>query len=262
MESSPSFGIFRTFGHEHTRMLLLRESSLAEKSRELAMLDKSDELGGPTTHWRLRGRFQDGRDTTRTDLEQSIEKELLAYDTLLLQFKKIKSLSAAPKRDHDSLFKWIFTNKPLGKGEGDWIFHHKDFASLVPPRRNFFEQTILRHLDGWPNTIFKGIFSTGKHLHQSKDPAVKFYCDARIKMFARLIVVFFAVLVLFIPVILFILTSMSRAWMAVIILAFVFIFSVMMSLLMDAGDKEMLVGTATYCAVLVTFLGNLQRDSC
>lgn len=79
MESSPSFGIFRTFGHEHTRMLLLRESSLAEKSRELAMLDKSDELGGPTTHWRLRGRFQDGRDTTRIDLEQSIEKELLAY---------------------------------------------------------------------------------------------------------------------------------------------------------------------------------------
>lgn len=48
--------------------------------------------------------------------------------------------------------------------------------------------------------------------------------------------------------------------MAVVVLAFVFIFSVMMSLLMDAGDKEMLVGTATYCAVLVTFLGNLQRN--
>lgn len=76
-------------------------------------------------------------------------------------------------------------------------------------------------------------------------------------MFARLMVVFFAVLVLFIPVILFLLTSMSRACMAVVVLAFVFIFSVMMSLLTDAGDKEVFVGTATYCAVLMTFLGQL-----
>ena len=88
---------------------------------------------------------------------------------------------------------------------------------------------------------------------------MRIWCDARVKMFGRLMVVFFAVLVLFTPVILFLLTSMSRACMAVVVLAFVFIFAVMMSLLMDAGDKEMLVGTATYCAVLVTFLGNLQR---
>ncbi len=77
-------------------------------------------------------------------------------------------------------------------------------------------------------------------------------------MIARLIAVFFAVLVLFIPVILFFLTPMSRAWMAVIVLAFVFMFSVMISLATDAGDNEIFIGTATYCAVLVTFLGNLQ----
>jgi len=77
-------------------------------------------------------------------------------------------------------------------------------------------------------------------------------------MIARLIVVFFAVLVLFIPVILFFLTPMSRAWMAVIVLAFVFLFSVMISLATDAGDNEIFIGTATYCAVLATFLGNLQ----
>lgn len=77
-------------------------------------------------------------------------------------------------------------------------------------------------------------------------------------MFARLIAVFFAVVVLFIPVILFFLAPMSRVWMTMVVLSFDFIFSVMISLLTDAGDKEIFIGTATYCAVLVTFLGNLQ----
>jgi hypothetical protein len=48
--------------------------------------------------------------------------------------------------------------------------------------------------------------------------------------------------------------------MAVVVLAFVFIFSGMVSLLADSvGVQEIFVGTATYCAVLVTFLGNLQN---
>jgi hypothetical protein len=46
--------------------------------------------------------------------------------------------------------------------------------------------------------------------------------------------------------------------MAVVVLSFVFVFSIMMSLLTDAGVQEVFVGTSTYCAVLVTFLGNLQ----
>ena len=48
--------------------------------------------------------------------------------------------------------------------------------------------------------------------------------------------------------------------MAVVVLTFDFIFSVMMSLLTEAGVQEIFVGTATYCAVLVTFLGNLQNS--
>ena len=84
---------------------------------------------------------------------------------------------------------------------------------------------------------------------------------ARIRIAARLLVVFIAVLVLFIPVILFLLTSMSRAWMAAVVLVFVFLFSGMISLLADAGVQEIFIGTATYCAVLVTFLGNLQSTT-
>jgi hypothetical protein len=87
---------------------------------------------------------------------------------------------------------------------------------------------------------------------------VEFFSTARISLFARLIAVFLAVVILFIPVILFLLVPMSKAWMAIVVLAFDFGFSVMVSLLTDAGIQEIFVGTATYCAVLVTFLGIQQ----
>jgi hypothetical protein len=88
---------------------------------------------------------------------------------------------------------------------------------------------------------------------------MEFWSIPRIAICARLVAVFFAVLVLFIPVILFLLTSMSKAWMAVVVLTFDFVFCVMISLLTDAGIQEIFIGTSTYCAVLVTFLGNLQK---
>lgn len=46
--------------------------------------------------------------------------------------------------------------------------------------------------------------------------------------------------------------------MSVVVLAFVLSFSAILSLVVEATFQEIFVGTATYCAVLVTFLGNLQ----
>jgi len=82
-----------------------------------------------------------------------------------------------------------------------------------------------------------------------------FFSGARINLVARLMAVFFAVSILFVPVILFLLVSMSKAWMAVVVLTFVFGFAIIVSSLTEAGIQEIFVGTATYCAVLVTFLG-------
>jgi hypothetical protein len=197
---------------------------------------------------------------------------------LLLNYQRLKLLDQTPPRDHDSVFKWLWKWQPLDSPEFAWINHPEDFVSLVPPRRNGFENFILRHLDNWPRsalrvllsspvqiskqtliTCSQSLFTPTAQLHQTQDAEVAFYSVSRITTIARLLVVFFAVLVLFIPVILFLLTSMNRGCMAVVVLAFCFIFSVMMGLLTPAADKEIFVGVATYCAVLVTFLGNLQR---
>lgn len=73
----------------------------------------------------------------------------------------------------------------------------------------------------------------------------------------------FAVLLLYVPVLVFDLVSMNRVCMAIVVLVFVFTFSTVLSLLPEASVMDIFVGSATYCAVLVTFLGNLQgADGC
>jgi fatty acid desaturase len=196
---------------------------------------------------------------------------------LLFNNHRLKSLDPTPQKDHDSVFKWIWANKPLDQHEYDWIFHHQDFVSLARPRRSSFETFIQEHLQARPKSLFKvclphlplhtdlrnanaisfqqKLFRIGKCQQNAQDSSIAFFSTARISLVARLMAVFFAVLILFIPVILFLLVSMNKAWMAVVILGFVFSFAIIVSLLTEAGIQEIFVGTATYCAVLVTFLG-------
>lgn len=179
MESSDSFGIYRKFGYCHARLLATHMSNITEMETELLNLDKEDEAGGEETNWRLKNRYhEEGLDTTKRELQQKMENELLAYgthlpllylvkqhlnassfamilDTLLEKFGVIKSMSRTPRRDHDSVFKWLWANKPLDDNEFDWIFHPEDFVSLIPPRQNHFESFILSHLDGGSDSCFK-----------------------------------------------------------------------------------------------------------
>lgn len=95
-------------------------------------------------------------------------------------------------------------------------------------------------------------------LNDPNDKSVQYYSADRVTFFARLCVVFFAVLILYAPVVLFLLASLDQLCMAVVILAFVFVFSIILSLLSEARVMDIFLGSATYCAVLLTFLGNLQ----
>lgn len=231
-------------------------ANITDLERQVHELDEADAAGGEATQWRLKNRYhEEGLDTTKKDLLKTLENELNEYDTLLFNNHRLKSLDPTPQRDHDSVFKWIWANKPLDQHEYDWIFHHQDFVSLARPRRSSFETFIQEHLQARPKSLFKKLFRIGKCQQNAQDSSIEFFSTARISLVARLMAVFFAVLILFIPVILFLLVSMSKAWMAIVILGFVFSFAIIVSLLTEAGIQEIFVGTATYCAVLVTFLG-------
>jgi hypothetical protein len=74
---------------------------------------------------------------------------------LLLNHHRLKSLDATPNSDHHSVFKWIWQNQPLDMGEYNWIFHPGDFVSMIPPRRNQFENSIERILHNFSNSPVK-----------------------------------------------------------------------------------------------------------
>ena len=64
-------------------------------------------------------------------------------------------MDKTPAKDHNSVFQWIWANKPLDDNEFDWIFYPEDFVSMVPPRQNRFEDFIRNHLDAQPKSYFK-----------------------------------------------------------------------------------------------------------
>jgi hypothetical protein len=82
MDSCDSFGIYRRFGNVHSRLLINHMSNITDMEKQLFELDKSDESGGPAAKWRLKTRYhQEGWDTTKMDLLEKLEKEVISYGT-------------------------------------------------------------------------------------------------------------------------------------------------------------------------------------
>lgn len=72
-------------------------------------------------------------------------------------------------------------------------------------------------------------------------------------------IAFLSTILLLIPVYIMIKIQLSLTQLATLVLAFSFIFAAALSALTDARWQDVFAATATYCAVLVVFLGNLQQ---
>lgn len=88
---------------------------------------------------------------------------------------------------------------------------------------------------------------------------IRYYSQGRLAFATKLLSVLLAVAVLLIPVFVLLWISLNRTWMTVTVLVSVMIFSTMLCLFTQIRIQEVLVGSAAYCAVLATFLGNLQQ---
>lgn len=92
LEGCDSFGIYRRFGYIHSRLLVAHQTKITHFEQQLRDLDQSDEAGGESTDWRLKGSLQKERwDTAKIDLLKELEKEILAYGTLFLYLIDISS---------------------------------------------------------------------------------------------------------------------------------------------------------------------------
>ena len=84
LESCDSFSIYRRFGQSHSRLLLTHQSNITDLEMQIQNLDKIDDEGGPDMQFRLKNRYhEEGFDTTKRDLEEKLEKEILAYGIVL-----------------------------------------------------------------------------------------------------------------------------------------------------------------------------------
>ncbi|KAF7889029.1 hypothetical protein EAF00_009329 [Botryotinia globosa] len=261
LESCDSFSIYRGFVPLHARVLLFRTIKIAALEKKLHGLDVSDATNGDTSD-RL-------RDTSRAEalkvegerekIIMSLNEELLAYEgALLIQFQKLKSFTPTSKKDHLSVYRWFCGKKLARLEQCEWMLQSEDFISLVAPQSNRLERFVEDNLNTRPISWFQKYLLAKPERNNRTEKTVKFFSTFRISLFAKLLVVCISVLILLIPVILFFTVSMEPGWMVFAAFAFVFLFSVMISLLTDAGTQEIFVGTSAYCAVLVVFLGNLK----
>ncbi|EPE24173.1 hypothetical protein GLAREA_08023 [Glarea lozoyensis ATCC 20868] len=260
-DSCDSFSNFRRFSYWHTRLLFLRMSSITELEREIAALDKRDSEGGPENDHRLKNRYyRDDPNDPKRIAEDKMEEELIKYDALLLNHEKLKNMRPTPAQDHDSLFKFFYSNKPLDTEEFDFINEPTDWISVVKHQRQIFEELVKEKLSQWPKSfLMRFCSSSNSVLSSTADEKAVYINSTKVAALSKLMLVFFTLALLLCPVILFLLTSMSRCAMALVVLIFVFIFSSGMSALAEVTVQEIFIGSSTYCAVLVTFLGNLQQ---
>ena len=77
---------------------------------------------------------------------------MIYADEFLLLYSQIRGMGQTSKDDYESVFQWVHQNKPVDKGQYDFIYHSEDFVSAVPrPKRNAVEALIWKYLNQWPN---------------------------------------------------------------------------------------------------------------
>ncbi len=79
----------------------------------------------------------------------------MAVDDLVLKHSQMQALGRATKRNHRSVFNWIWTNKPLDDGYDDFIFYARDMLAMEGNRSNYFENLVQDKIHTWPFSMFK-----------------------------------------------------------------------------------------------------------
>ncbi|CZR53777.1 uncharacterized protein PAC_03658 [Phialocephala subalpina] len=231
MNSADSSGVYRRFEQVHNRLLVQHMSSITLLESKLHDLDRSDTVvATESSKLRHRTTKKDGSNNVqKRHLLEELEKKLIAYDTLLLQYQKMRDLECTPEREHQSLFNWILDQKALDENGYQLISHPEDFFSLSSA---FSLEYRCRQLL--------------QRLYQAVSPhsnrVVGIYLLTRA---ARLIVVLLATGVLIAPVIMLFFWAPGRDVSLFVIFSAILAFCTFMSLFTGVKVEEVLIGTAT-----------------
>lgn len=95
----------------------------------------------------------------------------------------------------------------------------------------------------------------------TEDSQFTFFSPTAERAVGRFLLVSSIMLILMTPVFLLFLTPMSHVSMSIVTASFVLLFALIMSVVTEGKVYEVFVGTATYGAVLIMFLGNISQNT-
>ncbi|KAK0110099.1 hypothetical protein ONS95_002755 [Cadophora gregata] len=261
VSSDDDLQISRGYKTLHNHLILICEVELNELEKRLAELDKHDDTDPITNHRLKHTEHKNCWDDKRKILMIDIKAKLKEYDDLVLRHAKMQALGRTPKRVHKVLYNWIWQNKPLAPGYWDFIMHQDDFLSINGHGSNYFETFLQDRLNSWPWSFLKPYLVTATEREKTTDTQVTYYSATLLKIWGGLFLVLTTVGILLTPVFLLFLVPMSRSWMAVTASIFIVLFSIVVSVVTGAHVYNVFVSTATYSAIVVTFLGNISAGN-
>lgn len=244
--------IFRVFHQSYIRILLQDEVEITKLEEALRELDDTDEAN-PAMHYRLRmTEHKQNWNSEKVDLIRQLRDKLDEYSSTLLKFSQIRALGKTSKRDHRTLFNWVWTKQPLDKGYNNFIYHNGDFVSVgkgseqgnVMRRSTYIEDKIRAHVAKSTNSVLKTFLRPNEEVEKSSDPSVRYLAQTRLEILIRIVVVLLSVGSIVIPIFLLFLVPMPRFVMVLTVLAFVSAFSTTMTVVTEAKIQEVWIGSA------------------
>ncbi|KAN0095720.1 hypothetical protein V8E51_016431 [Hyaloscypha variabilis] len=270
INSADDLTMYRRFGRAHCRILLHLEAEITILERKLDLLDTHD-AESPDFRYRLMSsKWREGWDPAQKNLLNELKTKLFEYDKLLIRDNKLRALDRPPAYNFLTVFYWVWGTKPLAKGHYDSFNHRADmvYTSDHSRRKDRVDHFIQYCCRIWAGSRFmhyirnrkkrnEEILSNNEDENTSKD----MFSALRTPRLAKFV---FAILIpvtmLLAPVLLLSLVSMQRKLATTVVIVFVLAFAVLMSALAGAKVEVIFLSTCAYCAVLVTFLGNIQDN--
>ncbi|KAF8857185.1 hypothetical protein BDZ45DRAFT_789262 [Acephala macrosclerotiorum] len=242
LDCDENFMVYRRFGYLQARLLLYKQDVLRQLEGNLDRMDEVDEARNPKA---LRSR-QDG-------------------DFLIPDRKEFFAEVEAKFKEYGIIIATYYTQlrDPICNVES-YIYKKEDIVTLKPGRENaWIDAFIERTLHKLASPLIRDLLEKV----DPKETMIQLYSRDRINKVVSFIIMTTILALLIIPVYVLLhvgqgaRTPSMTLIMIMVLLLSTLIFSVVLTKFTSAKRHETLGAAATYCAVLVVFLGNIGNSS-
>ncbi|CAG8976205.1 hypothetical protein HYALB_00011136 [Hymenoscyphus albidus] len=239
---APEFAIFRRFGLPRTRVLLYKQDELVELETRLLKLDNEEQIP-----YHLCPR-RSNPSAVQKALVAEIETKLREYDGLLDAYHRTRERPTPHEENIKSVVNWLDGNKPLSLSESTFMNDWEDLvATRYPAEFGRIEEIVTK-------SRIVEFFGSSYRGNTSVDKNVLLGSFRAVTVVSRVLTTAFPVVLLLTPII--VLNGMgSTNWKLGVIIFFSVCFSSVLSSFTAAPGHEIFATTATYCAVMVVFVG-------